>query len=188
MNEYVEYAFVAVAGVLAITLHEAAHGYAAWALGDDTAKRMGRLSLNPLAHVDRFGTIVFPALLVIGQLATIGRVLFLFGWAKPVPVAAWKFANPRAAMLVVAGRRAADEFPAGLAVALRRDERGAVGAALAGAPMVLFALYFVLLNLGLGLGYRPAADPAAGWQAASWSGCCRSGRRWSGRSWSVVAS
>ena len=150
MNDYIEYAFIAVAGILAITLHEAAHGYAAWALGDDTAKRMGRLSLNPLAHVDRFGTILFPAILVIGQLATVGRVMFLFGWAKPVPVAAWKFANPRRAMLVVAAAGPLMNFLLAWIACVAMNVVPLVPPWLA-APMVLFALYFVLLNLGLGL-------------------------------------
>jgi Zn-dependent protease len=91
-----------VAAVLAITLHEAAHGYAAWALGDDTARRAGRLSLNPLAHVDRMGTVIVPIVLLVGQLLTIHRVAFMFGWAKPVPVAAWRFKYPRQGMMVVA--------------------------------------------------------------------------------------
>jgi Zn-dependent protease len=88
--------------VFAITLHEAAHGYAAWALGDDTAKRMGRLSLNPIRHVDPVGTIALPGFLLLSQLLTIGRVEFMFGWAKPVPVAAWKFPNPLRGMMWVA--------------------------------------------------------------------------------------
>ncbi len=96
------FALAAVPAILAITLHEAAHGYAAWALGDDTAKRMGRLSLNPLAHVDRVGTILLPGFLLISQLLTIGHVNFMFGWAKPVPVAAWSFKNPRRGMMIVA--------------------------------------------------------------------------------------
>jgi len=88
--------------VLAITLHEIAHGFAALALGDDTARRQGRLSLNPLRHVDRFGTIILPGFLIISQLLTVGRVLFAFGWAKPVPVDPWRFANPRRGMMLVA--------------------------------------------------------------------------------------
>ncbi len=76
----------APATILAITLHEAAHGYAALWLGDDTASRAGRLSLNPLRHVDPVGTVLLPAVLVLGQLLTLGRVEFMFGWAKPVPV------------------------------------------------------------------------------------------------------
>jgi Zn-dependent protease len=101
---------IVVAAVLAITLHEAAHGYAAWALGDDTAKRMGRLSLNPLRHVDRVGTILLPGFLLISQVLTIGRVVFMFGWAKPVPVAAWRFPNPRRGMMLVAAAGPAMNF------------------------------------------------------------------------------
>ena len=66
--------------VTAITLHEAAHAWMAWRLGDDTARRAGRLTFNPARHIDPFGTIVLPALLLIM------RVPFLFGYAKPVPV------------------------------------------------------------------------------------------------------
>jgi len=94
--------------VLAITLHEIAHGVAALALGDDTAKRLGRLSLNPLRHVDRFGTIILPGILIVSQLLTVGRVLFAFGWAKPVPVDPFNFKraahvmDPRRGMMLVA--------------------------------------------------------------------------------------
>jgi Zn-dependent protease len=97
-----ELALAVIPAVLAITLHEAAHGYAALALGDDTARRAGRLSLNPLRHIDPVGTILVPGLLLIGQLMTIGRIGFMFGWAKPVPVAAWKFRDPRRGMMLVA--------------------------------------------------------------------------------------
>ena len=184
MNDYIEYAFIAVAGVLAITLHEAAHGYAAWGLGDDTAKRMGRLSLNPLAHVDQFGTILFPAILVIGQLLTVGHVQFLFGWAKPVPVAAWKFPNPRRAMLVVAAAGPGMNFLLAWIACLAMNVVPLVPAWL-GAPMVLFALYFVLINLGLGLfnllpippldGGRIAVGLLPERAAKSWAGLERSG-------------
>jgi Zn-dependent protease len=95
-------ALAAIAAVLAITLHEAAHGYAALALGDDTAKQAGRLSLNPLRHIDRVGTVILPGFLLLSQLLTIGRVAFMFGWAKPVPVGAWKFRDPRRGMMFVA--------------------------------------------------------------------------------------
>ncbi|MCA1907644.1 MAG: site-2 protease family protein [Magnetospirillum sp.] len=86
---------VALPLVFAITLHEAAHGYAALAMGDDTAKRLGRISLNPLRHIDLFGTIIVPGLLLM-----MGS--FLFGWAKPVPVDFRKLRNPRYGMVVVA--------------------------------------------------------------------------------------
>ncbi len=82
--------------LLAITLHEAAHGYVAWRLGDDTAKVMGRVTFNPLKHVDRFGTVILPALLLIM------RSPFLFGWAKPVPVNFARLRHPRRDMVWVA--------------------------------------------------------------------------------------
>jgi Zn-dependent protease len=66
--------------LLAVTLHEAAHGFAARYLGDDTAWRLGRVTLNPFAHIDAFGTILLPAFLLLV------RSPFLFGYAKPVPV------------------------------------------------------------------------------------------------------
>src|SRR6202023_1795192 len=69
-------AMAVIPAILAITLHEAAHGYAALALGDDTARLAGRLSLNPLRHVDRVGTILLPGFLLVFQLLTIHRVLF----------------------------------------------------------------------------------------------------------------
>lgn len=82
--------------LLAITLHEAAHGWVAWQLGDDTAKRLGRVSFNPLRHVDPMGTVVVPGLLLLF------KAPFLFGWAKPVPVDFWKLPSPRRDMAVVA--------------------------------------------------------------------------------------
>jgi Zn-dependent protease len=82
--------------LLAVTLHEAAHGWVAWRLGDDTAYRLGRVTFNPLAHVDRFGTIILPALLLLL------RAPFLFGWAKPVPVAFHRLNHPRRDMVLVA--------------------------------------------------------------------------------------
>ncbi len=82
--------------LIAITFHEAAHAFAAWRLGDDTAYRMGRMTFNPLKHVDPFGTVMLPALLLVLQAP------FLFGWAKPVPVNFAKLRNPRGHMVLVA--------------------------------------------------------------------------------------
>jgi len=72
-----------------IILHEISHGYSALALGDDTAKRAGRLTLNPIPHIDLLGTIILPAFLVITHAG------FLFGWAKPVPVNVGRLRHPR---------------------------------------------------------------------------------------------
>jgi Zn-dependent protease len=82
--------------LLAITLHEAAHGYAARALGDPTAAQLGRLSLNPLRHIDPIGTIILPGVLILSQAG------FLFGYAKPVPVDVRNLRNPRRDMVLVA--------------------------------------------------------------------------------------
>ncbi|KAF0142065.1 MAG: peptidase M50 [Rhodospirillaceae bacterium] len=82
--------------LLAVTLHEAAHGFVAWHLGDDTAYRMGRVSFNPLRHVDPLGTVVLPAFLIM-----VGAP-FLFGWARPVPVAFHRLRHHRWGMIGVA--------------------------------------------------------------------------------------
>lgn len=83
--------------LFAVTLHEAAHGYVALRFGDDTALRAGRISLNPLRHVDPFGTVLLPLLLLV---VSGGR--FLFGFAKPVPVDFARLGNPRRDMVLVA--------------------------------------------------------------------------------------
>jgi Zn-dependent protease len=82
--------------ILAITLHEAAHGWAASRLGDPTARLLGRVTLNPLAHIDPFGTLILPAMLLIM------KAPFLFGYAKPVPVNFSRLNNPRRDMALVA--------------------------------------------------------------------------------------
>ena len=87
--------------LLAITLHEAAHGYVARHFGDPTADLAGRISLNPLRHIDPVGTILVPAgILALSSLA--GGSGILFGWAKPVPVSFGRLRNPKADMLWVA--------------------------------------------------------------------------------------
>jgi Zn-dependent protease len=147
-NIVLQIALAVIPAILAITLHEAAHGYAALALGDDTARQAGRLSLNPLRHVDRVGTILLPGFLLIFQLLTIHRVLFMFGWAKPVPVSAWKFRDPRRGMAIVAiAGPAMNFFLAWVgALLLPTSEQGLLQL-MAGQ----FLSYFILTNLVLGL-------------------------------------
>src|SRR5216683_804916 len=82
--------------IIAITFHEAAHGFVARLLGDDTAWRLGRVSFNPLKHIDPFGTVLLPGLLLLLH------VPFLFGYAKPVPVNFRALRNPRRDMVLVA--------------------------------------------------------------------------------------
>ena len=85
-----------IPAVLAITLHEAAHGYVAMRLGDDTAWKLGRVTFNPFKHVDPFGTILLPGILLLVHAP------FLFGYAKPVPVQFGRLRNPRRDMVWVA--------------------------------------------------------------------------------------
>ncbi|WP_153160273.1 site-2 protease family protein [Zoogloea sp. 1C4] len=87
--------------LFAITLHEAAHGYAARHFGDRTAELAGRISLNPIRHIDPVGTILVPGLILITS-SLVGAGAMLFGWAKPVPVNFGRLRNPKADMLWVA--------------------------------------------------------------------------------------
>jgi Zn-dependent protease len=82
--------------VFAITLHEAAHGFVANYFGDDTASKLGRVSLNPIRHIDPFGTLLLPAFLLLSHSP------FLFGYAKPVPVNFRALRDPRLGMIMVA--------------------------------------------------------------------------------------
>lgn len=95
--------------VFAITIHEAAHGYMAYWLGDNTAKLQGRLSLSPIRHIDPIGTIAVPLGLFVLSTLT-GSGLFLFGWAKPVPFDPRNFKNPRKDIALTAFAGPASNF------------------------------------------------------------------------------
>jgi Zn-dependent protease len=86
----------AIPVIVAVTFHEAAHGFVAYRLGDDTAWRLGRVSFNPAKHIDPFGTILLPSLLLLLHAP------FLFGYAKPVPVNFGRLRSPRRDMVLVA--------------------------------------------------------------------------------------
>jgi Zn-dependent protease len=96
LDSTLDIAAFAVPAVIAITTHEAAHGFVADRLGDDTARRLGRVTFNPLRHIDLVGTILLPAILLISG------ARFLFGWAKPVPVNFHRLNHPRRDMVLVA--------------------------------------------------------------------------------------
>jgi Zn-dependent protease len=98
--------------VIAITFHEAAHGFVAHRLGDDTAFKLGRVSFNPARHIDPFGTIMMPAILLMAHSP------FLFGYAKPVPVNFRALRNPRIGMVLVALAGPATNILLALAAAL----------------------------------------------------------------------
>src|ERR671922_627663 len=94
MNDAAVWVPLLVALVPSVILHEVSHGVVALAFGDDTAKRAGRLTLNPIPHIDPFGSIILPAMAVLANLPVLG-------WAKPVPVNPARLRNPRRQMLWV---------------------------------------------------------------------------------------
>jgi Zn-dependent protease len=99
--------------LFAITVHEAAHGYAARALGDNTAASMGRLTLNPLPHIDPIGTILIPLVVLY-----LSKGAFVFGYAKPVPVISRNLRNPKRDMVWVALAGPASNFVQAIAWAI----------------------------------------------------------------------
>jgi Zn-dependent protease len=143
-------AVMAVPVLIAITCHEAAHGYAAWRLGDPTARHAGRLTLNPLRHIDPLGTIGFPLLLVLLKSP------FIFGWAKPVPVDPRYFSNPVKGMMLVSMAGPGINFALALGFALMHHGLFLVAALVGEAgmgliePLILMTWYGVLINLILG--------------------------------------
>ena len=151
MNHFLlNLALAVIPVVLAITLHEAAHGYAALALGDTTARDAGRLSLNPIRHIDRVGTIILPGFLLISQLLVPPhKVFFMFGWAKPVPIGAWKFRDPRRGMAIVAFAGPLMNFFLAWLAALVMPDPDLPTATQAIAQQ--FLIYFMLSNIVLGL-------------------------------------
>ena len=159
MTETVSLILVLVpALVIAIVFHEVAHGYAARLLGDPTASERGRLTLNPIAHVDPVGTLLVP-----GALALLGGPVF--GWAKPVPVNKWRLANPRFGMMAVAAAGPASNFVlAAIGAVLfglvlpdgagyREDASTALMVNALGEPLWFGTglFYFMLVNLFLGI-------------------------------------
>ena len=104
MDRLVYYLLSAVAALIALTVHEYCHGYAAYRLGDNTAKNMGRLTLNPIKHIDPYGAICM--------------VLFHIGWAKPVPVNARNFKDPKKGFAITAAAGPASNLILGFFSAL----------------------------------------------------------------------
>jgi Zn-dependent protease len=135
--------------LFAITLHEVAHGWAARALGDRTAEMLGRLSLNPMKHVDPMGTVVVPLLLFLSQIG------FVFGWAKPVPVGVRNLKHPRRDMALVAvagplsnlAMAVAWGLLAKLAISMNPEEGIWLGLLLMARAGIIVNLVLMVLNL-----------------------------------------
>ena len=142
----------AVPVVFAITLHEAAHGYVARQFGDQTAYMLGRVTLNPLKHIDPIGTIAVPGFLIAMSVLT-KAPLFIFGWAKPVPVQFANLRNPKRDMfwVAVAGPMANLVMAIGwgflLRVAAPEETTGDAGVAQMAVAGVQVNLMLMALNL-----------------------------------------
>ena len=135
--------------VIAIVFHEVAHGWTARLLGDPTAAQLGRLTLNPIKHVDPFGTIILPGMLKLAGLP-------VFGWAKPVPVVKGRLRNPRRDMMIVAAAGPGSNLVMALvgAVLLGLVMRGFAGGmepSLAVSFLAANLFNFILLNIFLAL-------------------------------------
>ena len=145
-------AIYALPVIFAITLHEAAHGYAARHFGDMTAYREGRVSLNPLRHIDPFGTVALPLILLALTKLLGGGIIF--GWAKPVPVNFANLRHPKRDMLWVAAAGPLSNFAMALLWALvlklglsMPGNYFALPLALMGAAGVFFNIIIMVLNL-----------------------------------------
>ncbi len=125
--------------VFSIILHEVAHGYAAYRLGDPTAKYSNRLTLNPMAHVDLFGSIILPLILIVVHSPV------LFGWAKPVPFNPYYFRDPKRGIMIVGAAGPLTNFALALISGLL-FQLVAPFAAVVG----LFLAYFCVTNVILG--------------------------------------
>lgn len=134
----------AVPAIFAITVHEAAHGYAARHFGDRTAEVLGRLTLNPIKHIDPIGTVLVPlGLLVMSK--TTGAPLVLFGWAKPVPVGTRNLRNPQRDMAIVAAAGPASNLAMAAGWTAILAGANAVSGALPAADLLAYMAYFGLL-------------------------------------------
>ena len=131
--------------IFAITVHEVAHGWMAKQFGDMTADREGRLTLNPLKHIDPLGTIIVPGLLLITMTG------FIFGWAKPVPVDARNFKDPKKAMMVVALAGPLSNLLMAIAWALLIRVAVAINLEFVSMPLIYMGVAGITINLVLAL-------------------------------------
>lgn len=133
-----EQVIIIIALIISIILHEMAHGYAANALGDPTARLQGRLSPNPLVHIDPLGSVIIPAFLFLTQAG------ILFGWAKPVPYNPYNFTNQKwgEALVAIAGPATNVLLAIIFAVIIRSGDTLGLSD-----PFLQISLYIVYINI-----------------------------------------
>lgn len=135
--------FSILAFIVALAAHESAHAWSAHLLGDTTARDTGRMTLNPLAHIDPLGTLILPAVLILTRFPVV------FGWAKPVPVDPSKFSSPRKGLMITSAAGPAANFIVAMvcAVFLRLISAGILPLQALG----LFFFYCMIINIIIGL-------------------------------------
>ncbi|NOT12166.1 MAG: site-2 protease family protein [Methylococcaceae bacterium] len=131
--------------IFAITVHEVAHGWVAKKYGDNTASVLGRLTINPIKHIDWVGTVLLPGILLLTGTG------FIFGWAKPVPVDARNFKNPRKDMAIVALAGPASNLLMALAWALLARIGVMTGVEFISLPLIYTGVAGISINLVLAL-------------------------------------
>jgi Zn-dependent protease len=139
-------AIFALPVIFAITLHEAAHGYVARYFGDMTAAAAGRITLNPLKHIDPVGTILVPLVILLTS-KLLGGGAILFGWAKPVPVNFGQLRRPKQDMLWVAAAGPGINFVMAVFWALMIQLGHALGSSFASTPLMLMGAAGVFINV-----------------------------------------
>lgn len=127
--------------IFSIVLHEVAHGYAAYRLGDPTAKMSNRITLNPIAHIDLVGSIILPLVLVFSHSPVV------LGWAKPVPFNPYYFRDPKKGVMIVGAAGPLTN----LALALISAVLFRLVAPFGGAAITMFLAYFCVTNVALGV-------------------------------------
>ncbi|MEO7919672.1 MAG: site-2 protease family protein, partial [Thermoanaerobaculia bacterium] len=132
-----------VALLFAVSFHESAHGYVAMKCGDNTARDLGRITMNPLKHLDPFGSVILPLMLAIGGLP-------VFGWARPVPISLRDVRNPRRANLLISAAGPLSNFLLAIpfigAVLLLRPFVDPLQPHTVMARLLVIAIYSVLVN------------------------------------------
>jgi len=143
--------------IISVVLHEVAHGWVALKFGDDTAKQAGRLTLNPLPHLDLLGSVILPAMLMFMGMP-------VFGWAKPVPVNSYKLHPNRQGEICVSLAGVAANFLIAILLSLFLRLRIVPIAPVGGVDLWFFALMAIQLNLLLGVFNLMPIPPLDGWR------------------------